>query len=260
MADALADDRGQFADLDEIEQQSSRRANVGTRQRGVVIQQNRGSAWVLSPAIERAKPAREKPSPPVKPAIAKPAPEMKIVAPSVEIGGRVLAQLRGYDEMWSAIRRRAGEFGTREELDSSAGCASGYMGKLLGAAQVKRFGKHSLGWTLGATGTYLLLVEDSEQTTKLKAVVDALRALAAVAELGISQAEFKRIARLAVSPVKANIGLIGDALERVGCHLVLVEDEAQTVRMTARAAACRSTRRSPVKTINRNSKQRGDHA
>jgi hypothetical protein len=218
-----------------------------------------GAPYGLSPALERARPAREKPSPPVKPAIAKPAPEMKIVAPSVEIGGRVLAQLRGYDEMWSSIRRRAAELGvTREELDGLAGASSGYMGKLLGAAQVKRFGKHSLGWTLGAIGTYLALVEDPGQRARLKAVADALSAFAAVTALGISRAEFEGIARLAASPVKTNIGLIGDALERVGCHLVLVEDEAQTAKMRARAKINRSTPRSPVRTINRSSsEQRG---
>jgi hypothetical protein len=51
----------------------------------------------------------------------------------------------------------------------SASVAFGYSGKLLGAAQVKKFGKHSLGMTLGATCCKLVLVEDPEATAKMMA-------------------------------------------------------------------------------------------
>jgi hypothetical protein len=112
-----------------------------------------------APASPRAKP--KQPRRQVAPAIDQPA---------VEISGRVLAKITDYDGLWSAIRARVDALGiTRIELDHLSGNQEGYSGKLLGAKQVKKFGKNSLGQTVGATGTYLLLVEDPEETAKIMA-------------------------------------------------------------------------------------------
>jgi hypothetical protein len=103
----------------------------------------------------------------IKPApIATPA----IVPPSIEIKGRVLAKFADYDGLWGVVRARVDELGiTREGLDELCGHQDGYSGKLLGARQTKRFGMKSLGNILGATATYLVLVEDPEQTAKIMA-------------------------------------------------------------------------------------------
>jgi hypothetical protein len=82
-----------------------------------------------------------------------------------------------------------------ETLDYLSGNQPGYSGKLLGGAQVKKFGPQSLGNVLGAVGTYLALVEDPAQMARFKAVADAVAALAKVAALGMSAAEFERLAR-----------------------------------------------------------------
>jgi hypothetical protein len=102
---------------------------------------------------------------------AKPKPEVPTAAlPPIAIKGRVLAQITDYDGLWSAMRGRVDELRiTREELDYLSGNQDGYSGKLLGPAQVKKFGKQSLGKTLRGTGCYLVLVEDPEQTEKMMA-------------------------------------------------------------------------------------------
>ena len=75
-----------------------------------------------------------------------------------------------YDAFVDAIRERVDEMGmTRLELDHQAGMQEGYSGKILGPKHVKIFGMKSLGDTLGAIGCKLLLVEDSEQTAKMRA-------------------------------------------------------------------------------------------
>src|SRR5882757_4712345 len=130
--------------------------------------------------------------------------------PSIPITGRVLAVFDDYRGLRHALRDRTDEMGfTREDLDHLSGNQPGYSGKLLGRAQIKKFGKQSLGNVLGAVGTYLALVEDPEQIAKLKAVAAVLSALSAVAALGITRAEFERIANLAMPPVKNGIGDIG---------------------------------------------------
>jgi hypothetical protein len=78
--------------------------------------------------------------------------------------------ISSYDELIAAIRDRVDEMDiSRHELDHLAGLASEHSGKLLGAKRVKVFGKVTLGPTLGAIGCKLLLVEDAEQTAKIRA-------------------------------------------------------------------------------------------
>lgn len=78
--------------------------------------------------------------------------------------------ISNYDAFVDAIRERVDEMGmTRLELDHQAGMQEGYAGKLLGPGHVKVFGMRSLGDTLGAIGCKLLLVEDADQTAKMRA-------------------------------------------------------------------------------------------
>jgi hypothetical protein len=51
----------------------------------------------------------------------------------------------------------------------------GYSEKILEPKHVKIFGMKSLGDTLGAIGCKLLLVEDSEQTAKMRARITPRR-------------------------------------------------------------------------------------
>jgi hypothetical protein len=136
----------------------------------------RGNDWGtgLSPAIERARAAREpKPQKPV--AAIKPAPVIvqAIAPPSIEITGRVLAIFADYNGQWAAIRERVEAMGiTRLQFDHLTGLQEGYSGKLLGEAQRRRFGKESLGATLGGIGCKLVLVEDPAATAKIMARVE----------------------------------------------------------------------------------------
>jgi hypothetical protein len=100
----------------------------------------------------------------------KPAPVEAVVSPAIEIKGRVLAEIADYDGLWSAVRVRLEAMGiTRREFDHLTGLQEGYSGKLLGAAQRRRFGKESLGATLGGICCKLVLVEDPEATAKMLA-------------------------------------------------------------------------------------------
>jgi hypothetical protein len=141
-----------------------------------------------------------------------------------------------YGSLQKAVRARVDEMGlTRLELDHLSGNQEGYSGKLLGPEQVKKFGKYSLGSTLGALGSYLALVADPEQAAKLKAIADALSALSAAVGLGVTLEEFMRIAAIRTLPHKHGIGFLGDTLSSAGCKLVLVEDASATAKMMARA-------------------------
>lgn len=212
------------------------------------IRRHQQRRWGLSPNITRASASREKKPPAPKPA--KPAQSLQIIPPpaaSIPITGRVLATFTDYAGLHRATRARVDELGfSRETLDYLSGNQPGYSGKLLGGAQVKKFGPQSLGNVLGAAGTYLALVEDPAQMARLKAVADAVAALAKVAALGMSAAEFERLARLSALQPKATCSALGDTLAATGCRLALIEDEKQTAKMTARASKSRLTKREPV--------------
>jgi hypothetical protein len=81
-----------------------------------------------------------------------------------------------YDELVESVRQRVDDMGmTRLELDHQAGMQEGYSGKILGPKHKKIFGMKSLGDTLGAIGCKLLLVEDPEQTAKMRARIKPRR-------------------------------------------------------------------------------------
>jgi hypothetical protein len=103
----------------------------------------------------------------------KPAPEVAPAAPiQIEITGRALAEIFDYNDLWRSVRDRVEAMGiSRLEFDHLTGLQDGYSGKLLGEAQRRRFGKESLGATLGGIGCRLVLVEDSAATAKIMARV-----------------------------------------------------------------------------------------
>jgi len=81
--------------------------------------------------------------------------------------GRLISD---YGGLLEAFRERAKELEiSREGIDSVAGWADGYAGKLLGGAAAKRrkiIGPVSLELMLGALGLKLILVEDPEATAR----------------------------------------------------------------------------------------------
>jgi hypothetical protein len=114
----------------------------------------------------------------------------------------------------------------------------GYIGKLLGGQKRKKFGKLSLGKTLGAIGCELALIEDEILTAKIRAI-DQIFSTAAAA-LGISRAELARLAGFRAAPPKNGMSAIDAALAPAGCKLVLVEDSEATAKIMAR---CEQQRR-----------------
>jgi hypothetical protein len=191
----------------------------------------------VSVSLSHAKVAREKPAPAPRTPHTKPKPKPRrrvaaaIVQPSIEINGRVLAAFADYDGLWEAVRARVEAMQvTREALNDMANLQEGYIGKLLGAAQGKKFGKRSLGATLGGVGCDLALIEDEIQTAKIHAINHIF---AAAATLGISRAEFARLAGFKAVPQRKTMSAIDDALNRAGCKLALVEDSDATAKIMA---------------------------
>jgi hypothetical protein len=179
----------------------------------------RGRDWGLSPTIERARASREKkPQLPVamKPVIVEVVEAVIIEPAPIQIVGRVLATFSDYDGLHRAITARTASLGiTRLELDHLSGNQEGYSGKLLAPSHYKKFGKVSLGNTVGALGCYLLLIED--------------------------QAATKSLLSLPPRPKPwrnhrgASLADIGEKLDDIGCTLALVEDRHATTKIMARA-------------------------
>jgi hypothetical protein len=131
----------------------------------------RHRSFGVSINLTHAKVAREKP-PAKPPAPIAPAPVIvqAVALPSIEITGRVLAEIFDYNDLWRSVRDRLDVIGlTRDEVNEQAGLPDRYVAKILGPSQIRKFGNTSLGPTLGATGCYLLLVEDPAATAKMMA-------------------------------------------------------------------------------------------
>jgi hypothetical protein len=137
---------------------------------------------------------------------------------------------------------------TREELDHISGNQPGYSGKLLGAKQVKKFGKHSLGSTIGAACCKLVLVEDEIQTAKIRAINQIFAGAAAA--LGISRADLARLAGFKAAPPKNGMSAIDAALAPAGCRLALVEDPDATAKIMARCEQRKRPVRPPRQLLN----------
>jgi hypothetical protein len=148
------------SDLDglaEIAEQTSIRVNTRNK-RGKL-------GWTIPPNIARAAASRETKPPPKLRTVAVPKKSTPLPAPSAAVA----RMISSYDDLISAFRERVDGLNiSREELDRVAGLAKGHSGKLLGRKQVKRFGSVTLGPMLGAIGCKLILVEDPEQTAKIR--------------------------------------------------------------------------------------------
>jgi hypothetical protein len=192
----------------------------------------------VSVGLSHAKVARD-PKPPAPASSAKPKrqPRRHEVAPAidqpeVEVGGRVLAIIASYDELWASVRDRVAAMHiTRETLNGMADLQDGYAGKLLGGKKRKKFGKLSLGKILGAIGCDLALIEDEIQVAKIRAVDQIIAAAAAA--LGISRAHLALLAGFGPAGMSKEISEIDGTLAAAGCKLVLVENSDATARIMA---------------------------
>lgn len=80
-----------------------------------------------------------------------------------------LAEIRNYDDLHNALRERADAINIpRTAIDELTGLADGYAGKVLGQGKTKKLGPLSFGAMLAVLGLKLLLVEDSEQTHRMR--------------------------------------------------------------------------------------------
>jgi hypothetical protein len=137
--------------------------------------------------------------------------------PSIEITGRVLAVFSDYDGLHRAMATRAASLQlTREVIDDISGNQPGYSAKVLSPTQYKKFGKVSLGNTVGALGCYLLLIEDETETRKLLSSPPGPKASGRRGQGG-------------------SIANLCEKLGALGCKLALVEDSVATVKLMARA-------------------------
>jgi hypothetical protein len=197
---------------------------------------HRNRGFGVSVNFTHAKVARDpKPPAPRTPrAEPKPAPveAPAIVAPVVEIKGRVLAIVDDYDALWSAVRTRVEAMGiTRHTLDHISGMQEGYSGKVLGPKKIKKFGPESLGATLGAICCKLVLVEDPEATVKIQAIAKAFSTAATALEITVEK--FVRIGELQPAPSNGMTS-VGETLSAIGCKMALVEDPDATAKIMAR--------------------------
>jgi hypothetical protein len=144
--------------LEEVAQQTTVRVNMCGK-RGKL-------GWAIPPNIERASASREaKRAPPKLGTVTVPKKSTLLPAPSAAVA----RMISSYDDLISAFRERVDGLNiSREELDRVAGLAKGHSGKLLGRKQVKRFGSVTLGPMLSAIGCKLILVEDPDQTAKIR--------------------------------------------------------------------------------------------
>jgi hypothetical protein len=122
----------------------------------------------------------------------KPVPVATAEPPPIKIKGRPLARIENYDALWNAVRSRYDAMGiTRVGADTLSNLPDGYTGKLLGAAQVRKIGLHSLERVLEGTGCFLVLVEDPEASAKM---------LATAKELGLFRKQPRRELKLLAPP------------------------------------------------------------
>ena len=86
------------------------------------------------------------------------------------MSGRVVACIDNYEGLVAALRRRTCELRAMlEEVDAVAGLTRGHTEKLLAHRYPKKFfGDVSLPSVLGALGLKIALVEDEEQTQRVR--------------------------------------------------------------------------------------------
>jgi len=83
--------------------------------------------------------------------------------------GRIIAEVRGYDEFTAALRAWIAELGTTYEcIDELAGLQERYLAKMIAATPVRSFSRMSLAATLGALCLKLLVVVDGEKLAAMR--------------------------------------------------------------------------------------------
>ncbi|WP_018320239.1 hypothetical protein [Bradyrhizobium sp. WSM2793] len=154
----------QFETFEEIDEQTAFSVNVGSR----TPRKWRAGLLSISPAMERAKVAREpKPSPaaPDSPAPAVSLPEA-VPAKTTPTAAPIVRSMAGLVE---ALRQRRDELDiSNETIDNIAGFPERYTSKLLAPRAPRNLSYHSLGQILGALGVGLRLVEDPEQVARVR--------------------------------------------------------------------------------------------
>jgi hypothetical protein len=147
--------------LDEIFEQTKIRVDKRTRRGNL--------GWAIPPNIERASASHEKKKTQARQTVTAAEKTPKNNCPLPQPSAAVARMISSYDDLVSAFRERVDGLNiSRRELDHLAGIAAGHSGKLLGERQVKRFGAVTLGPVLGALGLKLILIEDPEQTVKIR--------------------------------------------------------------------------------------------
>lgn len=80
-----------------------------------------------------------------------------------------LAVATSYDDIIRCFRERASALGmTDKTIEEIGGFTGGHVGKLLGAARTKNLGPLTFGMMLGALGLKFAIVEDEEQTARIR--------------------------------------------------------------------------------------------
>lgn len=161
--------------------------------------------------------AREK-KPPPKPVESKAAPveTPEKAEPTITVPGRVLAIFSDYAGLQAAVRSRIAALRiTHETLDYLSGNQEGYTSKLMTTPiPMKRFGRVSLGNTLGGVGCWLALIESNPAPEEIAAE----------------------------NPSAYVMAKLDTTLSQIGCAMALVEDVAATEKIMKRA----KTRRRPL--------------
>jgi hypothetical protein len=88
--------------------------------------------------------------------------------------GRVLGEIRNYDDLHALLRKRCEELELScETLDARSGLQSGYSGKLLAPKPIRHLSFFTLGLVLPAVGARLILVEDTDALARWKPAIRA---------------------------------------------------------------------------------------
>jgi hypothetical protein len=87
--------------------------------------------------------------------------------PTMPLPGRVVGVAHEYQDLIAMIRARIVELNISfEQADAICGLPAGYVGKLVN--DQRRLGVLSLGCVLAALGLAIVIVEDAEQTVKMR--------------------------------------------------------------------------------------------
>jgi hypothetical protein len=85
------------------------------------------------------------------------------------VSAEPIAVVASYDDLVAALRGRLNETGmTYETAENLSGLQPGYISKVLGPRHVRTLGHVSLTLLLGVLGVKLAVIEDAEQTERMK--------------------------------------------------------------------------------------------